>query len=376
MISRPVSCRGSRAAQFFFVNGRAIRSRLLTAAVEEAYRNRRMVGKFPACVVQLTLPLGEVDVNVHPAKTEVKFLREREVFDAVHHAVKAALDQDGAIPAAETPRAAVPTPREDFFRQMTAAQLRQTVTPKTPVVAKPDEPIPYTALHSPVRKPADALPLRDSGTPRPEKPVTPSVPAPEPEESAPMPASVPWRVVGELFRTYVVVEQGEEILLIDKHAAHERVNFDRLRAQGYTPMAQTLITPLVLTVSDEAGDALLGQEELLEQFGFAVESFGDGSLLVRQVPADLDLSLAEDALLEIGAALASGRRADPAAARDAMLGTIACKAAIKAGQRNGPAELEAVARAVLEEGVRYCPHGRPVSIRMTRAQLEKQFGRS
>ena len=409
LISRPVNCRGSRNGQFFFVNGRTVQSRLLTAALEEAYRNRRMVGKFPACVLHVTLPLNEVDVNVHPAKTEVKFLRERNVFDAVYHTVKQVLDQENAVPAADTAKPAAPAPRDDFFRQMTAEELRQSALTggKTPAAKTGGACPAYPTAARPAV--GDTLVLRDSGAadpnlissgtglpphhrpptlpnvePRapikplmsePSAPAEPAPPEKEPAEEAPV-SDLPWRVAGEVLRTYVIVEQGDEILLIDKHAAHERINFDRLRARDYTPMAQTLLTPLVLTLSSEAGDALLGQEELLDRFGFTVEPFGGNSLLVRQVPDDLDPSQAEAALLEIGEALSSGRRADPAAARDAVLKTIACKAAIKAGQHNGPAELEAVARAVMEQGVRYCPHGRPVSIRMTRSQLEKQFGRT
>jgi DNA mismatch repair protein MutL len=181
-------------------------------------------------------------------------------------------------------------------------------------------------------------------------------------------------VRGELFHTYVLVEQGDKALLIDKHAAHERANFDRLKAADYQPMVQELLVPVTFTPEERA--ALLERTDLLAQFGFEVEEFGAAALAVRSAPDYLDAGDLEGALAELAQRLRHTGTADPAAARDELLHTMACKAAIKGGQRNGAAELEEVARMVLSGAVKYCPHGRPVAIELTRSQLEKQFKRS
>ncbi|MPN42665.1 DNA mismatch repair protein MutL [bioreactor metagenome] len=182
-------------------------------------------------------------------------------------------------------------------------------------------------------------------------------------------------MAGQVLDTYIIVEQGDRILLIDKHAAHERMWFDRLKAEDYDPMAQQLLSPVIVTPPAEEYAALLRSLPLLRRFGFEAEDFG-GALIVRQAPFDLAAGEIEDTLCQLAGKLLSGRLADPSAARDELLHTMACKAAIKGGQKNGPQELFVVARAVMEEGVKYCPHGRPVAIELTRGQLEKQFKRT
>ena len=186
----------------------------------------------------------------------------------------------------------------------------------------------------------------------------------------------PWRVAGEVLNTYIIVEQGEKVLFIDKHAAHERMNFDRMKAQGYQPMVQTLLTPVTLRPAAEELEVLLQNLPLLEEFGFGAEDFGGGALIVRQAPFDVDVGDIESTLLEIAGKLLTTGRADPAAARDEMLHTMACKAAIKGGWKTSPQELERVAQAVMKGEVKYCPHGRPVAIELTKKQLEKQFKRA
>ena len=183
-------------------------------------------------------------------------------------------------------------------------------------------------------------------------------------------------MAGEVLNTYIIVEQGDKVLFIDKHAAHERLNFDRMKAEGYQPMVQALLEPVVFTPPAEEGAALLAQLPLLGRFGFEAEDFGGGALIVRQAPFDVDPGDIEATLTEIARKLLSTGSADPAAARDELLHTMACKAAIKGGWRTSPQELERVARAVMSGQVRYCPHGRPVAIELTRGQLEKQFKRA
>ena len=218
--------------------------------------------------------------------------------------------------------------------------------------------------------------------PRPERPAPAreAPPAPEAElvtarESEATPDTPLWRLAGEVFHTYLIVEQGDKLLLIDKHAAHERMNFDRMKAEGYTPMRQVLLSPQVVKLSPAESAALLEYLELLRGFGFEAEDFGGGDILLREVPDYVDPDEASALLGEIAGRLLTAGTADPSAARDEVLHTMACKAAIKGGWESDPAELEVLARAVVSGRVRYCPHGRPVAIEMTRGQLERQFGR-
>ena len=435
--SLPACCRGSRNYQFFFVNGRFIKSRLLMAALEQAYQNQRMVGKFPACVLHLTTRLNGVDVNVHPAKTEVKFVSEKKIFDAVYHAVLGALEANARPPQAhlDTPKKPAGhdtvTPNQTFLNLSSEEYRRAVQTrsqPRTWAPARPKAEPPRRESVPPVRQ-AGGMPIHDFAkpvftepapvkpepvkeeavptavpTPEPEKvsvpvavaepePVAEPVPAaakpepqitrpepapqPEPEpEPQPEPEPEPWTVRGELFQTYVLVEQGDKAFIIDKHAAHERMNFDKLKAAGYAPMVQLLLTPAVFTPAPEEAAALLEHTEELERFGFSCEDFGGGAVVVRQCPDYVDAGEVEATLLELAGDLLSARRTDPDGVRDHLLATMACKAAIKGGQKNGPAELERVAQAVMSGEVKYCPHGRPVAIELTRNQLEKLFKRA
>ena len=397
-VSLPTCCRGSRGYQHFFVNGRYVKSRTMMAALEEAYANQKMVGKFPGCVLHLQTRLNAVDVNVHPTKQEVKFGSDKKVFDAVYYAVKSTLEADRTRPSAV---AESPAPRlvprqtvDTVTPNQTSLPLRDTAAPRTaapyvpPVVNIPTV-RPATAP-APVRsqpaKPAYVPPVRMEepapvSKPAEEKPVPPEpvpVPAPPPPqpEPQPQPEEEPWRLAGEVLNTYIIVEQGDKVLLIDKHAAHERMNFDRLKAAGYRPMVQTLLTPVVFTPPAEEGAALLSHLPLLGRFGFEAEDFGGGALIVRSAPSDVAAGEIPDLLLELAGKLLTCGTADPEAARDALLHTMACKAAIKGGQKNDRAELEKVAKAVMAGEVKYCPHGRPVAIELTRGQLEKRFGRA
>ena len=215
--------------------------------------------------------------------------------------------------------------------------------------------------------------VHESETAAPNRRIPSAAPEPRAESR---PEEIPWRVAGEVLNTYIIVEQGDKILLIDKHAAHERMNFDRLKAQGYKPMVQNLLTPAVFTPPAEEGAALLQNLPLLARFGFDAEDFGGGAVIVRAAPSDVAPEDIPATLEEIASKLLTTGRANPDAARDELMHTMACKAAIKGGQKNGPQELEKVAAAVMRGEVKYCPHGRPVAIELTRGQLEKQFKRA
>ena len=427
-VSRPTDARPSRNLQTFFVNNRPVKSRLLISALEEAYRNQIMVGKFPACVLHLNLPAGAVDVNVHPAKTEVKFLSEKAVFDCVHYGVLGALNKQVDRPEvrfAKKPEPAVQTvpsappsppqhkavPRQDFFRTMTAQdfQAMSQVLDKVPrpepaaasaaaakvreesgsllretVVIPASRPVPAVAL--PPREPETRNPIPASpAQPISEQPVppqetqsiAPSSP-PEAEQTAlEMPAEIPWRMVGELYNSYILVEQGEEAFLIDKHAAHERILFEKLKANQETISSQSLISPISVRLSPAAAGELLANQDMLDSLGFSIEEFGENTLLIRQIPMDLGPEDAASTLESLAADLLNGRRTQADTVRDELLHTVACKAAIKAGWKNDEAELLAVAKAVMSrEDLKYCPHGRPICVTLSKKQLEKQFKRT
>ena len=398
-VTKPLAGHGTRARQLFFVNGRLVKSQLLTAAVEEGYRNRLLKGKFPGCVLHITLPPEAVDVNVHPAKTVVKFVSDKTVFDAVYHTVTSALDEEGRPPKpAEKP----------FFQTMTAAEFR----------ARPDAPAPKSAVavpegravgsapartYAPVSTPAPAAPVLEvrDVAPEADKPftaptsrpgavyhITPPAPAPEPVPEpepaqqtielpdAPAREEAPWRIAGEVLKTYIICEDGDgAVWLIDKHAAHERVRFDALKASPVPPMAQQLLTPAAVNLDGEAYSAVLDNLPLLERCGFQCEDFGGGTVLVRALPDDVPAAEAASTLEELAQKLLL-QRADPEGLRDDLLHTIACKSAIKAGMTSDVTELAALVRRVQSGEIRYCPHGRPVAAKLTRYELEKMFKRA
>ena len=426
-VTKPTCTRGNRSYQYFFVNSRFIKSRMLSAALEEAYKNQLMVGRFPACVLEIDLPVQAVDVNVHPAKTEVKFLSERGAFDAVHYAVLSALNKAPGRPSVKLPttkqeaaiQAASPAPRPGFFKTQTPEEFRRTASAaeENPFVssarpaAKPvsvfvDEPSYLSAaLASPVQIPARSPKKPEE---KPAAPVTPLPAEPKPEEHVPVtlpllddsrpvavelppekkeasePAQqalsmpeVSFRVIGETMNTYILVEQGESLLLIDKHAAHERVLFEKLKSEEHPVMPQLLLEPLALHLTKPEAEAVLENAALLEALGFEVSEFSDLQLVLRQIPSELSPEDACAALEAFAEDLLGGKRPSQSDLRDNLLHTMACKAAIKAGWHTEPAEREALVREVLSrDDIKYCPHGRPVCIELTKKELEKQFKRT
>ena len=427
-VSKPTDARPSRSLQTFFVNNRPVKSKLLISALEEAYRNQIMVGKFPACVLHLNLPAASVDVNVHPAKTEVKFLSEKAVFDCVHYGVLGALNQQTDRPQvqfrqpphvakqepsvslppkkAETPApvrntplpSAAPAKKEPFFRTMTAEEY------KTFSTALKDAPQPKrdaaVSAAAKIERSA-AAPLRESVLgPAPKAPALPPEPPktavlppvmpeaipeppqvgeePEPEQTAlEMPEVLRWRMVGELYQSYIIVEEGDDAFLIDKHAAHERILFEKLKANQEKISAQSLLTPIPVRLSPSACAELLSNRDMLDELGFEIDEFGENTLLLRQIPMDLAPADAADAVETLAAGLLSGRRENKDTVRDELLHTVACKAAIKAGWKNDEQELLAICKEVMSrEDLKYCPHGRPICVSLSKKQLEKQFKRA
>ena len=406
-LSSPAAGRGSRAQQYFFCNGRWIRSAALQAALEQAYRNTLLVGRFPACVLYIELSCAAVDVNVHPAKTEVKFTHERAVFDAVYYGARAALEAEKA-PVTTLPRTAPkpePAPKADPFVPS---------APKAAPAQRPSAPSAAAPAFAPARAYAPAAPAEEAvafrsptasafaapsvapppvfvapARPAPGTPPEPVVPVarpvqtaiepepviPSPLECAAPPAEPPARLIGEAMHTYILVEKGETLILIDKHAAHERINFDRLRQSPADIPSQTLLEPLPFTPDASDADVLQQYGDVLAELGFTLEPFGRNDYILRGVPAQLDAADALPALEEICAQLRHGAQMDAQSVRDEVLKTVACKAAIKAGWQTEPEELLRLADAVCAGEVKYCPHGRPVAVTLTRRELDKLFKR-
>ena len=429
-VTKPLMGRGSRSMQVFFVNGRFIKSQLLTAALEEGYRNQIMKGKFPGCVISVTLPVTAVDVNVHPAKTQVKFAREREVFDALYHTVLDCLDRDGAPAPAPKAVAETVNPRGDFFQTMDAKTYREQGTkPAEKPAAKPAAPARpawNTEWKAPVAKVSDSAPEQNAYQPKvalrpvekpvsafgkppasvvpkreeiakpvekapveeprvapevPKRPFVPAIPAEQQALNLPdlqqtlQKEEAPWRIAGEVLNTYIICEDAEHcVWLIDKHAAHERINFDRLMAAEVPPMRQTLLRPVAAEVGREDAAVLLENMALLDGLGFACEDFGDGAILVREVPADMDAEDTAATLEELAENLRNGRSL--AEKRENLLHTMACKAAIKGGWKSDISELKVLVEKVQRGEVKYCPHGRPVAVKLTKYELEKMFKRA
>lgn len=379
---KPVSCRPTRNYQFVFLNGRLVRSGTVTAAVEQAYKNSAMIGKFPGFVLYLSVPLDTVDVNVHPAKTEVRFSDERRIFDAVYSSVRSALSKGDTRPEVK-----LKEPVFNPFERMSTAQYRQQPISK-PTVAEEVYKV-KPSLHNTT----EAVTFRDANYNHdktektvyvPEKVINP--PAAEPEKPI-IPERVavditrevedekpPVTLIGEAFLTYIIVQMGESVFMIDKHAAHERILFNKLKKEQKTEM-QALLTAVTVSLTREEYNAVISNTEKLSKAGFEVEDFGNSSVRVSAVPAALTKEDIPSVISELAGDLLKGKAPD-AERLDDMYHTVACKAAIKAGSRTSPLEMQKLAERVLySDDVMYCPHGRPVAFEIKRRELEKQFGR-
>lgn len=393
-ISKPTEARASRTFQLFFVNGRPVKSKLLQSALEEAYRNQLMTGRFPACVLHLQVPANAVDVNVHPAKTEVKFLQERQAFDCVHYGVLAALNKTQDRPQVRLPdQAEAPAehraqaaPKQDFYRTMTpeeyktfAAALAQGPRPEPEQARRTLDSLaersqPRLAQN---RVAPQAGPVAVAKVPAAARAPADAAPDIAQQQSISLPETPSFTVLGELFNTFILVQQGQEAFFIDKHAAHERVLFEKFRGQPQEIASQSLLEPRACRLGPEGAALVLARQALLDELGYGVEEFGEGTVLLRRAPMDLDPEQAEQCLTQLALDLQEGQRENRDELRDRLLHTMACKAAIKAGWHTDPKEREALVRQVLSrEDLKYCPHGRPVCIRLTKQQLERQFGRT
>lgn len=420
LVSKPTKSRPNRNMQFFFVNGRLVKSGTASAALSEAYKNSIMVGKFPYCVLNITTAPGLIDVNVHPAKIEVRFANERTVFSAVYYAAKNALEHRDEAPKVTIPRTAqtelfepvrpkteqmrLPEKQPDFWNRMSSSEYRSAQQPERPTYQQPAAREDIITVASPDKKPktADSEPSTIQhflDAQRAKKEETAAIEAdirPElsekaatlsdekPEETAraldtavdEKPAELPVTVIGEAFKTYIIVQQGESIFLVDKHAAHERMLFNELVKNDSKRSTQMLLTPITVTLSKEEYSSVLDNLDMLMQAGFAVEDFGYSVVIVRECPMEISADEVADVVAELAGYLVENRQKLISEKKEWLFSLMACKAAIKGGMYTTEYERELfIKRLFASPEIRYCPHGRPVMIEITRRELEKNFGR-
>ncbi len=460
-ICKPMSSRPSRAMQYFFLNGRYIRSRSCVASMENAYKNSIMVGKFPSCVLNVKVRPEVVDINVHPAKTEVRFSDERKVSSAVYFAVKSALDSFDTMPeldlskAAKVTQRAVPEsvqlsmlddgsekkadfsgsifknkpaektqptvkaePKKDFWQSLPAKDFtgktnEQSKKPdsvkseKEPdligaamqnIKAKNEEMHRNVPASQKVNNSSHSLRVAegDKFVKQPVKTesvnqaaqnnirnntenmdVTVQAKSPAQPKSEIRPINKPIRLLGEVFKTYIICEFDGMVVLIDKHAAHERIIYNKMKAAAKENVAsQVLLSAIKVTLNKNEYTAVIENIDAFKSAGYLIEDFGDGVVVIRECPMLISGDDVEDTVIEMAAYLTENRTNIETETIDRIHHTAACKAAIKAGYKNSTAEMKVLAEQVLyDESVRYCPHGRPVLIELTKYELEKQFGR-
>ena len=428
-ITKPHCARANRRMQHFFVNGRYVKSRLMQAALEQAYKNAIITGKYPSGAIFLTIPYNMVDVNVHPAKTEVKFAMEKPVFEAVYIACKNALEAGDNVPLVQqkhlshedhltqeqqlleiTPQEMLPpegllpgkaaeeapppeeASMESLLREAPPPESQQAEEPVLSAAASAEQ----EAIDGADEEPPGFRPIIECDTGdeglhlcapppiwfEPDVPQDDEIAAasgalqPKPYENTPQRISFTGgaRVLGEGFHTYLIAEEGDGLVLIDKHAAHERIIFNRLRAAVDMP-SQTLLAPVVAELAPPLAAALTEGIEQVRSLGFDIEPFGVGSFAVRAVPAYLDAGDVTSVLTEIAEKLDSHRAPTPDRLDD-LIHTVSCKAAIKAGSHSSLQELQSLCDQVLNDpDVRSCPHGRPTMVRLTKYELDKLFKR-
>ncbi|MBQ2903810.1 MAG: DNA mismatch repair endonuclease MutL [Clostridia bacterium] len=414
-ISKPVASRPNRNMQFFFINNRLIKTGTGSAALSEAYKNSIMVGKFPSCVLNIEIDPSLVDVNVHPAKTEVRFSDERFIFNAVYYACK------NALSSGDTPKQIKEISKTDYYKapEKPPEQLKITQKPApsadfwqhipkktepvqvTPVKVKPQEPeikinfvspapkkteyvektTTVSAFKAPVEEKNEEEKIEDILLNSPSQPVEEEPAAIIAEEkneadSASEFNEEEFHLIGEAFRTYIMCEYKGKLVVIDKHAAHERIIYEKLKRDNGERTPQLLLLPVTVTLSKEEYSATLENLELINNAGFDAEDFGNGCVIVRECPMELAPDDVADVICEIAGRFVEKKQDVMFEKLDWIFHSVACRSAIKAGNFTSRLEMERFAKQLLSmPDIRYCPHGRPVLIEMTQRELEKNFGR-
>ncbi|MCR5635917.1 MAG: DNA mismatch repair endonuclease MutL [Clostridiales bacterium] len=412
-ICKPLNAKATRNMQNFFLNGRYIKSRTAAAAIEEAYKGSVMVGKFPACVINIQMDLSTYDVNVHPSKMEVRFVNERPLFDCIYHGVKTALLKGDSAKELflNSHTNTVNNTFEFIQRTETRSDLPKTdslpgfdnteskiedepiifIPKKSELFApQPTEQKPYvlrdsfkadadekTAFDNPyhISKGSVEKPLPQDG--KKDEPQKEPVISEEPQKDIKSIVSEPGlKIIGEVFDTYIIIQKGDnEIIIVDKHAAHERIIYEKLKKEREA-FAQILLEPVIINLSAEQYSAVTDNLELLDKSGYETEDFGNGKVIVRSAPQYLNEDDIQDSIYEIASYLAENKNRTLSERADEILHTTACKAAIKGGNKTTMPEItRLVEMLIANPEIKYCPHGRPITTVIKRRELEKSFGR-
>lgn len=413
----PLWGRKNRSMQHFYVNGRYVRSAVCMGALEEAYRNNIMEGKFPACVLFMDIPPSMVDVNVHPAKTEVRFSNDKLIYDALYFAARNALladEKPAEIKIPEHKKTAADYAPPVFFNPAPAVQTELEDSSRSENTSSVTVSRPHIAAESHASQTASAFAVKEQQPSdiRPEERKTDisqhlqsgyensvpegSIDSLDPEEKSefkyidqssfiqaaskqpepPEPEKIYFRIIGEAFKNYIIAEDDEGILIVDKHAAHERIRFERLRSGREELSAQQLLTPCEMTLDYGEYDALVKNIGVCSDHGFDIEPLEAPKVRITGIPSMLDGSDAGDIVAELARNFADHRHDPLPEILDDMYHTMACRGAIKANDITSTEELKYLLEQVLsDERIKYCPHGRPVMFRLTKRELEKQFKR-
>lgn len=399
-VSKPTASRKSRAGQYFYINNRIVKSKTAMAALEQAYKNTIMVGRFPACVLNIELNPAQVDVNVHPAKTEVRFANEKPIFDLVYYAVKTAIENDRTVKEVEFKENPVYRQESknvyqnndnksfqakfDFFKKKDEPPSQQVIktkprenfwqveAPKPEYkIARDEKPKARVDINIEYEEPEEISTAKSEDAPK-EQDIEKVVITDEKDNENFIPN---FKLIGEAFKTYLIVEIENELYFIDKHAAHERMNFERFKAQA-TVETQMLLAPVVVNLTKDEFIAISENVELIKKCGFELEEFGESQIIVRAIPSLVDGDSVKDLMLEIAQKLLEHKTDILPDKIDWIYHSASCRGAVKAGDYTSRQEQEIFVKKLLSmPNIRFCPHGRPVFIKMSKYDIEKQFGR-
>lgn len=402
-VTKPTAAKKTRGMQYFFLNGRYIQTKTGIASLEQAYKNRIMVGMHPGCILNIEIDPSLVDVNVHPSKIQVRFSNEQLIFRGIYYAVMSALDSDvsrvefkkDVAKAVEQdsfkqvefdiPEKSLQEKKQDFFVKTTAKEFKENysfkdekrdlkpfstfgipVSPVGKVAEKEDN----VYIGNTTEKTAESASFTVE-----ENTLKPTEPIKEEKQIENEKTHIYFKYIGEAFSTYILVEVDDKVIIIDKHAAHERIIFEKLRDNAqHTP--QILLIPIRVTLSSEHYEAIVSNCDEINALGFEIEDYGTKTVLVRSVPMELDGENVAELIEEIAGKLCEKFTDFSPEFLDWLYHSVACRAAIKAGNKSGEKELSALADIVLnDERIRYCPHGRPVAAEMTLNEFKKRFSR-
>lgn len=384
VIGKPEISRGNRTRQTLFVNGRYIKNHVVSKVVEEAYRNMVMVGRFPFFVLNIELSPQLVDVNVHPAKTEIKFANEKKIYDIVYHAVKGRLSSVERRPSAPAKTEAAPFERPEPAGESRPAQFKLNLTPRPDSVSR-------TAVAGfmkntvPEAKEESGAPLHGLSDISADKRyvIDDRVKTEGGEDELPFEIVGEYddyKIVGQIFSTYIVAEKGDSVFFVDQHAAHERINFEKLMSE-YSErkvLSQQLLVPVVVDLNQNEMRTLSENSEYFSNLGFVIEEFGVNSAIVRQTPVDLpELSL-KQLIYNLIDAVGENRKHAVPNFEEKIVDMVSCKSAIKANRKLSTEEAEILLKrldTLIERGINTCPHGRPIRVEMTKTDFEKMFKR-